>query len=141
MRHSKFFDCGVARALTGRLPYPPTPEEMGPLLETLVLHELRSYLSYTGRNYALHFWRTHDGTEVDVLCETTAGFVAVEIKTQSRWDKWFNRGLHRIREELGAGKTTAYGVYLGERPALWDDIHVLPVLDFLKRLWDGRVLL
>ncbi len=142
VQHSKFFffDCGVARALTGRLPYPPTPEEMGPLLETFILHELRSYLSYTGRNYALHFWRTYDGTEVDVLCETATGFVAVEIKTSARWEKRFNRGLHRIREELGAGNTTSYGVYLGERPALWDDIHVLPVLDFLKRLWDGQVL-
>ena len=37
VQHSKFFcfDCGVARALTGRLPYPPIPEEIGPLPETL----------------------------------------------------------------------------------------------------------
>ena len=34
--HSKFllFDSGVARALSGRLPYPPMPEEAGPLLES-----------------------------------------------------------------------------------------------------------
>ena len=142
VRQSKFFlfDCGVARALTGRLAYPPTPEEQGPLLETLILHELRAYLSYTGRHYALHFWRNYDGTEVDVLCETARGFVAIEIKAATRWQKRFNRGLHRVREELGSGRTTCYGLYLGERPALWDDVKVMPVLEFLKRLWNDEVL-
>lgn len=135
-----FFDCGVARALTGRLPYPPTREELGPLLETMVLQELRAFLSYTGRDYPLHFWRTYDGAEVDVLCETVDGFVAIEVKASSRWDKRFNRGLQRVRRELGAERVTCYGVYLGARPALWDDVHVLPVIDFLERLWDELVL-
>ncbi len=135
-----FFDCGVARALSGRLPYPPTAEELGPLLETFILHELRAYLSYSGRHYALCFWRTYDGTEVDVLCETADGFVAIEIKAGARWEKRFNRGLHRVREELGARRTRCYGLYLGERAALWDDVRVMPVLDFLKQLWGGEVL-
>ncbi len=141
VQHSKFFffDCGVARALTGRLPYPPTHEELGPLLETYVLHELRAYLYYTGRHYTPHFWRTYDGVEVDLLCETIDGFVAIEIKAASRWDKRFNRGLHRLRKELGSDRTACYGVYLGERPALWDDIHIMPLLDFLKSLWEGEI--
>lgn len=25
-------------------------------------------------------------------------------------------------------------------PALWDDVHILPVMDFLQQLWDGGVL-
>ena len=28
----------------------------------------------------------------------------------------------------------------GERAAQWDDVRVLPVMDFLKRLWDGEVI-
>jgi predicted AAA+ superfamily ATPase len=135
-----FFDCGVARALTDRLPYPATREEIGPLLETMVLQELRAYLSYTGRGYQLHFWRTYDGAEVDMLCETVDGFVAIEVKASSRWEKRFNRGLQRVRRELGAERTTCYGVYLGARPALWDDVRVLPVIGFLQQLWDGQVL-
>jgi len=135
-----FFDCGVVRALSGRLPYPPTQEELGPLLETFVLHELRAYLSYTGRHYALRFWRTYDGTEVDVLCETVDGFVAIEIKAGTRWEKRFNRGLHRVQNELGADHTRCYGLYLGERTALWDDVRVMPVPYFLQQLWNGEVL-
>ncbi len=142
VQHSKFyfFDCGVARALTGRLPYAPAPEELGPLLETFILHELRSYLSYKGLHYAPHFWRTYDGAEVDVLCETRDGFVAIEIKATARWQGRFNRGLRRLCRELGLGPTKAYGVCLGEKPARWDEIDVLPVRDFLKRLWSGEVL-
>ena len=142
VRQSKFyfFDCGVARALTGRLPYPPVTEELGPLLETFILNELRACLSYTGKHYPLYFWRNYDGTEVDALCETATGFVTLEIKAATRWDKRFNRGLHRVRKALGKGKTTCYGIYLGDRPALWDDIHIMPVLDFLKGLWGGEIL-
>ena len=135
-----FFDGGVVRALSGRLPYPPTQEERGPLAETFILNELRAFLSYSGRHYRPHYWRTYDGAEVDVLCETAAGFVAIEIKAAARWDRRFNRGLHRAREHLTPHATTCYGVYLGARAALWDDVQVLPVLDFLKRLWNGEIL-
>lgn len=138
--HSKFyfFDAGVARALSGRLPYPPTSEESGPLAETFLLHELRAYLAYAGLDYRLHFWRTHDGAEVNVICEATNGFVAIEIKSADRWEKRFNRGLRRLRTQLPSAE--CYGVYFGERAALWDDVRVFPVLDFLKRLWDGDVI-
>ncbi len=136
-----FFDGGVARALSGRLPYPPTQEERGALMETFVLNELRAFLSYSGRHYRPHYWRSYDGAEVDVLCETAAGFVAVEVKAAARWDRRFNRGLHRVRQHLDPQKTTCYGVYLGQRAALWDNVRVLPVLDFLKRLWNGEILL
>ena len=133
-----FFDAGVVRALSGRLPYPPTSEELGALAETVLLNELRAYLAYSALDYRLHFWRTHDGAEVDVLCEASNGFVAIEIKSATRWDKRFNRGLRRLREHLPG--TTCYGVYFGERAALWDDVHVLPAMDFLKRLWNGEVI-
>ncbi len=131
-----FFDPGVARALTGRQAYPPTPEELGSLLETLVLSELRAFLSYTGRDYPVYFWRTYDGAEVDLLFETQEGFVAIEIKSTRRWDKRYNRGLRRLRSDLGAERTKCFGLYLGERSALWDDVRVLPVLEFFRQLWN-----
>ena len=142
VRQSKFyfFDSGVARALTGRLPYPPTDQELGPLAETFVLNELRAYLAYSALDYKLHFWRSYDGAEVDLLCETAAGFVAIEVKASSRWEKRFNRGLHRVREDLGKDRTACYGAYLGERQALWDDIRILPMMSFLKRLWGGEII-
>jgi len=140
--HPKFylFDCGIVRALSSRLPYPPLAEELGSLLETFILNEVRAYLAYTKHRYPLYFWRSYDGVEVDLLCETVNGFVALEIKSTERWNKRFNRGFNRIRNELGAGRVQCFGVYRGERNAIWDDVLVIPVLDFLKRLWDGLVM-
>ncbi len=140
--HPKFylFDPGVARALSGRLPYPPTPEELGPLLETFVLNEVRAYIAYTKLHYPLHFWRSYDGVEVDLLCETRDGFVAVEIKSATRWEKRDNRGLNRIRYEMGEDRTRGYGIFQGDQPSRWGEITVMPVMDFLRRLWDGEIL-
>lgn len=140
--HPKFylFDCGIARALSGRLPYPAMPEEQGALMETFVFNEVRAYLAYTKHRYPLHFWRSYDGVEVDLLCETADGFVALEIKATTRWDKRYNRGLTRIRAELGEDRVTGYGVYRGNRASTWGNISVLPAMNFLQRLWDGRIL-
>jgi len=140
--HPKFylFDCGVARTLSGRLPYPPTNEEMGTLLETFVINEIRAYITYAKLRYPLYFWRSYDGVEVDVLCETKKGFVAIEIKAATRWDKRYNRGLNRIRDELGQSSMSCYGVYQGEQHLSWGSNEVMPVMDFLKRLWGGEIL-
>ncbi len=134
-----FFDCGVVRALTGRLAYPPTQEELGVQMETFVLNEIRAYLSYSKLDYRLHYWRTYDGAEVDALLETANGFLALEINAASRWEKRYNRGLLRLSETLGKQHTTCLGVCTAERPARWGNVLVLPVLDFLKRLWDGEL--
>jgi len=140
--HPKFylFDAGVTRALSGRLAYPPSPEELGPLMETFVYNELRAYLAYTRRRYPLHFWRSYDGVEVDFLCETARGFTAVEVKAARRWDNRFFRGMRRVRGELGSGRVSCYGVCLCEREAVTDDIRVLPVVDFLRMLWNEEIL-
>lgn len=139
--HPKFylFDCGVARALSGRLPYPPAPEEDGHLLETFLFNEIRAYISYEQLYYPLYFWRSYDGVEVDLLCETGQGFIALEIKATSRWDKQYNRGLNRIRSELGPN-VTCYGLYQGEKQLNWDTITVIPVRSFLQNLWNGDII-
>ena len=134
-----FFDAGVARALSGRLPYPPTDEELGPLFETFVLSEIRAFLSYRHLHYPLFYWRSYDGVEVDLLFETARGYLAIEMKSGDRWDTRFNRGFARVRDNLGAGKVRCLGVYNGVREALFDDVRVLPLADFLRELWGGGI--
>lgn len=109
------------------------------MLETLLLGEMRAYLTYTGLRYPLHFWRDHHGAEVDALAETATGFTAVETKANRRWEQRFNRGLQKVRTHLGAEKTKGFGIFLGGREALIDDVRIPPAQDFLKLLWDGKV--
>ena len=106
---------------------------------TLIIDDEVPRVAYSGLRYPLCFWRNYDGTEVDVLCETAQGFVAVEIKAGSRWERRFGRGLHKVRATLGTSRTQCHGVYLGEREALVDGVRVHPVRTFLKRLWAGEI--
>ena len=140
--HSKFyfFDSGVVRALSGRLPYPATPEESGPLFECFLINEIRAYLHYTELDYPLYFWRSQNGVEVDIFLETSKGYVAIEVKNGDRWEKKFNRGMHRLTEELGRNKVTCFGVFRGEKQLMIDNIMVYPGLDFLRRLWRHEII-
>ncbi len=139
--HSKFylFDTGVARALSGRLPYPPTQEELGPLVETLVINEVKAFLAYNKLRYAISFWRNYDGAEVDLVCETRNGFIAVEIKAAREWQRRFGRGLNLLRSALPPG-TKSYGVFRGTRRVDIDGTCVLPLADFLAALWAGDII-
>ncbi|MGC9452786.1 MAG: DUF4143 domain-containing protein [Oceanipulchritudo sp.] len=116
-RADPFTDCGVTRALRGRLPYQPSPEEKTPLMETWILNEVRAYLDYRHLRYNPCYWRTHDGSEVHLLLETRDGFVAVEIKSSTRWDTRFNRSLASLATFLSGKPLQCIGVYLGEREA------------------------
>ena len=135
-----FFDSGVARALSGRLPYPPTQEELGALVETYIYSELRAYLDYTKKRYPFYFWRSYDGVEVDFLCETIDGFRAIEIKASRRWERRFGRGMVRLRDDLGKERVKAFGIFQGERSLNMGEIQVYTVSDFLARLWDGNII-
>jgi hypothetical protein len=66
--------------------------------------------------------------------------VAAEFKASTRWERRFNRGLQRLRSELGKRFTKGYGVYVGDRSLRFDDVDVLPAGDFLVRLWGGEIL-
>lgn len=138
--HSKFyfFDPGVVRALSGRLSYPPSPEELGFLMETFLLNELRAYVSYNHLYYPLFYWSSYDGAEVDVLCETRKGFVALEVKSTTRWEKKYNHGFKKIQAALGEKNVRCVGIYLGARPSVVNGVEIFPLLYFLKMLWAGE---
>lgn len=115
VRHSRFyfFDSGVARALGGRLAYPPTAEELGAVT--------------TARRWTC-------------CARRRPASPPSRIKISRRWEQRFNRGLRRVADALDRRGVTCWGVYLGERPARWDDVLVLPAMEFLKRLWDGGII-
>ncbi|TVQ22429.1 MAG: ATP-binding protein [Spirochaetaceae bacterium] len=139
---SKFylFDTGVARVLSGRIAYPPTAEETGPLFEAMLFNEVRAYLSYSGLRYQPHYWRTYDGTEVDFVCETREGFVGIEMKSTTDWLGRYGRGLSGLRDALSPAALKCYGVFRGARTTMSGETEVLPVRQFLNRLWQGSII-
>ena len=77
---------------------------------------------------------------MDIFLETSKGYVAIELKNGTRWEKKFNRGMHRLSEEIGKNKVTCFGVFRGERQLMIDNVMVYPAFDFLRRLWSGEII-
>lgn len=134
-----FFDCGVYRAITDRIGVPPAPEEQGVLLETMVLHELLASIEYRRSGGHLAYWRTMDGVEVDFVWSRADRVVAIEVKSSENWRPEYARGLAAIRE-LKNKQVRCYGIYMGQRSLKQGQIDVLPVQEFLGRLYAGEII-
>jgi len=138
--HPKFylFDTGVVRALSRRLREPLEGAERGALLETLVFHELRAQIAYSGCGGELSYYRTPSGTEVDFVWHRGALAVGIEVKASPRWRPEHGRGLAELHR---AGVVNGCcGVYLGDIALQDGPIRVLPLRAFLGELSGGRVL-
>jgi hypothetical protein len=78
--------------------------------------------------------------EVDFLVETDWGYAAVEVKASSTWRNQYGLGLRKLRDELAPREVRTFGVFRGPQAAKFGEIEVLPVVEFLSRLWSGRVI-
>ena len=111
-------------------------ESRGQMLETFVAMELRKQLSWSEVRATLHHYRTHQGSEVDVLLEAADGrVVAIEVKASHRVGTTTARHLADLRDELG--KRFARGVVLhsgGTATPLGERIWGLP----MSTLWTAR---
>ena len=131
-----FFDVGVANALAslGRiLPGSPT---LGPALEQLVFCELSAWLAYARDPRPLSYWRTEDGSEVDFV---VGDEVAVEVKATGSVTSRDLTGLRRLAAETPLTRQ----IMVCREPAvrIVDGIQILPVMAFLRSLWEGELLI
>lgn len=132
-----FFDPGVVRALSGQIWKPLNDIERGFLLETFLLNEIRACVSYRSLRGTMAYWATPSGSEIDFVWGGQDGEIGVEIKSGRKW----RSENHRSLEELLSAKSLkrAYGVYLGKEVLKIGKIEVLPVAEFLRRLWAGEI--
>lgn len=90
------FDVGVAGYLTKRNLAVQKGPEFGKAFEHFILMEIVAFRSYTRKDFAINFWRTKTGLEVDFVLGT--GEVAIEIKGASRVNKRDMNGLEAFLE-------------------------------------------
>lgn len=131
------FDCGVARALAGRLREPIDGLERGFLLETWILHELRATIAYEGIGGELHYWRTPSGSEVDFVWTRGKRAVGIEVKAAAKWRREFGGPLKSLVED--GVVQSGFGVYTGTTELKDGPLRVLPVRTFLAALARGDV--
>lgn len=126
-----FFDVGVVAALQGREFQPGTPE-YGEAFETWLFHELLCHRDYADGE-ALSFWRSSSGFEVDFLL---GDHTAIEAKAKATVSSNDLKSLRAIREEGTLARCLC--VCLEPRHRVHDGIEIVPVGQFLDRLWAGE---
>lgn len=127
------FDVGVAGHLCGRRLERAAGPDFGRALEHFVLMELIAYRSYRERDFAIRYWRTKSGLEVDFVLGRE-GEVAIEVKgTRARTEDL--RGLRAFAEEHAP--RSAIAVCAEPAPRRVGKVNILPWRAFLERLWSG----
>lgn len=130
------FDVGVAGFMSGRRIETEKGELFGQAFEHFILMELIAYRSYSEQEYALSFWRTKSGLEVDFVLGD--GEVAVEVKgTQSVTSRDL-RPLRAFIDEYSPGK--AIVVSNESQARVVGNIEILPWREFLHKLWSGDII-
>ncbi len=77
-------------------------EVSGSLLENFVVSEIWKWVRTLALNVELSFYRTHDGTEVDLLLTTPTGIWGLEVKSTRRPAPRDVSGLRHVAAKLGA---------------------------------------
>lgn len=134
-----WFDSGVLYAAAGGLDQPLPTDFFGILLEHFIHHELKAFMHYERIKGSLGYWRTAAGLEVDFVWWYGDKGVAIEVKHGTKFKREYLDGINALR---GSNFTVSQSivVYRGESPIIVDGVDILPVKDFLARLYEGRVL-
>lgn len=74
----------------------------GPLFETLAVGEIHKWIATLGADARLSFYRTRSGREVDLMIETPAGVLALEIKNRPGAAAADAGSLRALRASLGS---------------------------------------
>jgi predicted AAA+ superfamily ATPase len=146
--HPKFywFDPGVARAASGLLFQPVDKLWLGTSLETFIFNELRIYNQLSSKNPAIYYYRTSSGTEIDFVIETRkrqldskAHVVCIEIKLSEKWKNEWEKPIRSFNSENNITVDKMIGVYTGNQRYLFNNFHVMPVIDFIEELYAGNI--
>jgi predicted AAA+ superfamily ATPase len=146
--HPKFywFDSGVARAAAGLLYEPIDRIWQGVSLETLIYHELRVYNQVMKKYRSIYYYRTQSGVEIDFIIETRKktqsskpSVVCIEVKSSDKWQSNYEKSLLSIKENDNINVERMYGIYCGERAYYNKKLTILPVCEFLKCLYEGKI--
>ncbi|MDP1722091.1 MAG: ATP-binding protein [Candidatus Gottesmanbacteria bacterium] len=79
-----FFDVGLRNAIIGNFNPMNSRPDSGALFENLVVSECYKANVYGHFGYQLHFWRTTDGSEVDLVLSKGDTLIGLEVKSSSR---------------------------------------------------------
>lgn len=130
-----YFDVGVANHLLHRSNLQQGSVDFGHAFEHLMIQELIAYLSYSESDEHLSYWRTASGYEVDAIIGD--GRVAIEFKSSEEVQSKHTKGLKAFSEEYADARLIV--VSMDVNPRMLNGVEVVPAMDFLQLLWEGKI--
>lgn len=130
------FDVGVAGYLARRSISEARGPDFGRALEHFILMELLAYRSYSEKDFAISFWRTKTGYEVDFILGDAQ--VAVEVKGSDRIDAVDLRPIKAFGEAHGTAKL--WVVCNEPRRRVVGKVTIVPWHDFIQSLWRDELI-
>lgn len=134
------FDVGLANTLTQRTISVLKGSDAGHAFEHFILMELIAYRGINDLNFAITFWRTKTGLEVDFVLSHD---IAIEIKIGNAVDKTELSGLQAFCEEHYPKKAYVVSLDQAKRSIKFGktEVLILPYAEFLKMLWNNEIIL
>lgn len=130
-----YFDIGVVNYLLHRRGLLPGSADFGHAFEHFIVQEISAYMDYNCYDNSLSYWHTNGGYEVDLILGNAD--VAIEIKSAEEVQSRHTRGLKAFLEDFP--KTRPIIVSMDRSRRLLNGIEVIPVYEFLKMLWNGKI--
>lgn len=115
-----WLDIGLLRSLAGI-----DGDATGEMYETMVVGEFVKWMKTAGREGELFFYRTRSGLEVDILLETAAGVVGMEIKNRPVLAPKDVTAIREVARGLGGRWRGGMVIYTGDAikrladPEIW----------------------
>jgi uncharacterized protein len=137
VKHPKFlfFDTGVRNALLGRAAVSQSEgtAEFGRSFEHFVILELIRVNAYKEKSYRFSYYRTQNGSEVDIVAESPTGETwGVEIKASTDPTLKTAAGLHSLKEVVPHAHLIC--ACLAPRKRISGEITILPWQDLFSEL-------
>lgn len=103
-----FYDTGVRNAIIGDFSDLDSRADKGALFENFIISELIKQDSYSEKNHKFYYWRTKQGSEIDVVLEKEKKLIGVEIKYKR---KTINKAFNNRYPEAEVKMITADNFY------------------------------
>ncbi|MBR3647757.1 MAG: ATP-binding protein [Paludibacteraceae bacterium] len=131
-----YFDAGIANYLLRRNQLQRGTVEYGQAFEHFVIRELIAYLGYSKSRERLSYWHTYSGSEVDAIIGNR---MAIEIKSTDIVKPKHLRGLKAFADEYSGFERILVSFDPITRTTE-DGIRLIPIHDFLKKLWANELI-
>lgn len=137
------FDVGVANNIMQYQFNEVRGAEAGRALEHYIFTELTAYLGLNDLDYAINYWRTKTGLEVDfIVSAIRSKVVPIEVKISSNVHNSELRGIKSFIEEHQISKGYIVCLEPKLRKVIWgtQEIDIIPLQQFLEKLWNHEIL-